>query len=50
LCVVFLRGVGIVGEAPAKVPAHPNQEDDISVHASDDLKAENYSLSSIIRK
>ena len=52
LCVIFLRGVGIVGEAPAQVPVptHPNQEDDCTVHASDDLKAENYSLSFIIRE
>lgn len=49
LCVIFLRGVGIVG-APEQVLVHPNQEDDCSVHVSDDLKAENYSLSSIIRK
>jgi hypothetical protein len=51
--VIFLRGVGIVGEAPvsAQVPAHPNPEDggsmdgDGSVDASDNLKAENHSPS-----
>ena len=33
LCVIFLRGVGIVGEAPAiaQVPDHRNPEDDGSM-------------------
>ncbi|KAI9464425.1 major facilitator superfamily domain-containing protein [Lactarius psammicola] len=43
LCIIFLRGVGIVGETPAQdSPAHPSPEDGGSVDASDKLRPENH--------
>ena len=43
MCVIFLRGVGIVGEAPVQAPSRSNLEDSGTVGASHDLKVENHS-------
>ncbi|KAH9000087.1 major facilitator superfamily domain-containing protein [Lactarius akahatsu] len=46
LCVIFLRGVGVVGETPGQdSPAHRNSEDGGPVNANGKLKAGNHSLS-----
>ena len=43
LCVIFLRGVGIVGETPAQDQSVHRKPEDGSVEATDNLKAENHS-------